>query len=104
MKEKMKINYITGPAGCGKSTHLTKIERQARRVHLDVMRLPPDATQLATQEMISAARSGTIFLIDEGEHLNVRRRVDYAKDFKWPTNSRLFIANQGEQNYWGDLS
>lgn len=105
----MKINYITGPAGCGKTRHLQAIRAEAFAAGrvvigpvtadcLERVLVPPHGQATAA----AADRSTTVLLVDECVMTGVmfKRLVPRvaAADCK-----EVFLSGEGARNTWGGL-
>lgn len=97
----MKINYITGPAGCGKTRYLDELEKQAYRRSLQVVRIDPACSGTMIQTGLDTAKEGCVILIDEGLHCG-RVKLIYGA-YTWPVGAQVFVAGEGERNTWGGV-
>jgi Holliday junction resolvasome RuvABC ATP-dependent DNA helicase subunit len=98
----VKINYITGPQGCGKTTHLEIVANKAQRKGLAVVR--PRITSSGFQGLQADLRRvtpKTVVLIDEGEGCGLPIQYD---QLQLPHGVQVFVANQGPRNTWANLS
>jgi hypothetical protein len=94
----MNINYITGPAACGKTRYLAELEKQAVSKGRPCLRLDIGSTGQVIQARLSAAKEGTVILIDEGLNGDQLRLVYSA--YIWPVGAQIFVAGQGKRNTW----
>ena len=97
----MKINYITGPAGCGKTHYLSGLEKQASSKGLSIVRIDPACTGTMIQAALSASKEGCVILIDEG--LRSYRLSLIYEAYTWPVGSQVFVAGEGERNVWEEV-
>lgn len=99
----MIINYITGPAGCGKTRYLESIEAAAKRKGYPVLRPAVPITAQALQVELHRAKPNTVVLIDEGLDCGgIRPQIAY-QHLLVPAGAQIFVAGEGALNPWNAL-
>lgn len=98
----MKVHYIIGPAGCGKTTHLEIIANKAQRQGLDVVRPRLDRSGLqGLQGDLRRIKPKTVVLIDEDGAPGAE--IPY-ENLQLPAGVQIFVARQGARNTWANLA
>lgn len=101
----MIINYITGPAACGKTRYLESLEVAAKRLGYPVLRPQGPITLQVLQAELHRAKPNTVVLIDEGlcgDGSYRGKQIDYSRLLA-PAGAQIFVAGVGEQNAWNAL-
>lgn len=99
----MKINYILGPQGCGKSTHLEIVANKAQRKGLPVVRARPDSSGLTgLQGDLRRAKPHSVILLDD-ERTPMHGNIKAYETLQYPIGAQVFVAAQGIRNTWANL-
>lgn len=96
-----QINYITGPAGCGKTRRLAHIAAEAGSRLLPVFVIDANATASAIQSQLSQLPERAVVLVDEG--LALGGRSHKWGHFVYPAGAQVFVAGEGPLNVWVGL-
>lgn len=104
----MKINYIDGPQGCGKTTHLGVIANKAQRKGLTVVRASLDGSGInGLQADLRRITPKTVVLVDEGGSMtgSYAGKVLPYEGLQLPHGVQVFVARQTTtRNTWANLS